>query len=84
MIPEARPQLLPNILRTSSVLMRPMFLFSLIKIRSCEGFNFYVILASTFIQPVRGNKVRNLIKNLKHSKAPSHDGVTNSMIKQLP
>ena len=35
------------------------------------------------IQSVSGNEVRNVIKNLEHSVAPGHDGVTNSMVKQL-
>jgi hypothetical protein len=37
----------------------------------------------TTIQPVSGNKVSNVIKSLKHSIAPGHDGVTNSMVKKL-
>jgi len=32
---------------------------------------------------VSGNELRNVIKNLRHSKAPGHDGVTNNVIKQL-
>ena len=39
---------------------------------------------NTSIQPVSGNEVRKVIKSLKHNKAPGHDGVTNSMVKQLP
>jgi hypothetical protein len=37
----------------------------------------------TSIQPVSGNEVRNVIKNLKNSKVPGHDEVTKSMVKQL-
>ena len=33
---------------------------------------------------VTSNEVRKIIKNLRPKKAPGHDGVTNSMIKQLP
>ena len=30
------------------------------------------------------NELRKIIKHLKHTRARGHDGVTNSMIKQLP
>ena len=36
------------------------------------------------VELVTDNKVKKIIKHLKHAKAPGHDGVTNSMIKQLP
>ena len=35
------------------------------------------------VEPVSGNEVRKVIKNLKSNKAPGYDGVTNCMIKQL-
>ena len=36
------------------------------------------------VEPVSGNEVRKVIKNLKPNKARDHDGVTNCMLKQLP
>jgi len=36
------------------------------------------------IKEVTGNEVRTIIKRLKHKKSPGHDGVNNSMLKQLP
>jgi hypothetical protein len=38
----------------------------------------------TSVPIVTNNEVRKIIKNLQPKKAPGHDGVNNSMIKQLP
>jgi hypothetical protein len=35
------------------------------------------------VEPVSGNEVKKVIKNLKPNKDPGYDGVTNCMIKQL-
>ena len=38
----------------------------------------------TSVPIVTNNEVRKITKNLQPKKAPGHDGVNNSMIKQLP
>ena len=72
-----------NVKKTSSNLMTPYTDF--ITNRSGRGCNSFKILASTHgIKPGSGNEVRKIIKDLRPNKDPGYDGVTNSMLKQLP